>query len=107
MVNWNVEEALNLIGMEVHGDKAVDTGNTKQVGNELCSDAHPWFVLAILSCPTEIGDDSIDTACRCPFGCVDHKQQLHEVVGVGESALHKEDVASTNRFLVGNGKFSV
>ena len=96
MINGYIKETLNLVGMEVHGDKSVDTSYTKQVGNKFGSDAHSGFVFTILSRPTKIWDDSIDSACRRSLCRVDHKQQLHEVVGVGKRALHQEDVASAD-----------
>ena len=32
MIYRNIKEALNLVGMEIHGDETVDTGNAEQVG---------------------------------------------------------------------------
>ena len=96
MVNRNIEEALNLVGMQVHGNQAVNTSYTKQVGHKFCPDANSWLVLAVLSSPSEIWDDSVDGPCRGSFCRIDHKQQFHEVVGVGERALYKEYVATAN-----------
>ena len=107
VVNRYVEETLNLVSMEVHRNKAVNSGDTKQVGHELGADAYPRFVLAVLTCPAEVRDYSDDVTRRSPLGCIYHKQQLHEVVGVGKGALHKENITSANRLLVGNGKFAV
>ena len=107
MIDGYIEESLNLVGMQVHRDDTVHTCHTEQVGNELGSDGYTWLVLAVLTSPSEIGDDSIDGAGRGSLGCVDHEQQLHQIVRVGEGALHEEDVASTNTLLIRNSELAV
>ena len=72
MVNGNVEETLNLVGVQVHRYQPVDAGNAKQVGNKLGSDAYAWFVLTVLTCPSEIRDNGIDGAYRGAFGSINH-----------------------------------
>ena len=80
MVNGYVEEALDLVGMEVHGDQTVDTGSAQQVSYKLCADAYTRFVFSVLTCPTEIRNYGDDVTCRSAFGSVNHEQKLHEVV---------------------------
>ena len=62
VIYWNIEEALNLVCMEVHGDEAVDSGNAKQVGNQFSTDADTWLVLTVLTSPTEVRHNSDDVA---------------------------------------------
>ena len=107
MVNRYVEEALYLVGMKVHRHQTVNAGHTQQVCNELGSYAHARFVLAVLTCPSEVGNNGSNRARGGTLGSINHQEQLHEIVRVGECALNQEDVASADRFLVGNGKFSV
>ena len=38
VVNGNIEESLNLVGVEVHGDHAVYTGGLEEVADEFCRD---------------------------------------------------------------------
>ena len=107
VVDGNVEEALLLVGMQVHGDEAVDAGHAEHVGHELGADGHAGLVLAVLTCPSEVGDDGVDGTCRGALGGINHQEQLHEVVAVGERALHEEDVAAAYRLLVADGKLAV
>ena len=80
VIYWNIEEALNLIGMEVHGDEAVDTCYAEQVGNQFCTDADTWFVLTVLASPTEVRHNSDNVTSRCTLGSINHQEQLHQVV---------------------------
>ena len=107
MVYRYVEEALDLISMKIHRDQTVDACCGKHVSHELGADAHTRFVFAILASPAEVGDDSDDVACRRALGSINHQQQLHEVVGVGEGALYEEDILTTNRLLIGDSKLTV
>ena len=38
MVYRNIEETLNLVGMQIHGDDSVGSGGDKQVAHQLCGD---------------------------------------------------------------------
>ena len=76
----NIKEALNLVGMEVHGDETVDTGNAEQVGYQFSADADTWLVLTILTSPSEVRYNSNNVAGRSTLCCVNHQEQLHQVV---------------------------
>lgn len=39
--------------------------------------------------------------------CVNHQEEFHEIVGIGECALHKEDILSADAFLVGYFKLAI
>ena len=80
MIDGNIKESLYLVGMQVHGDQTVDTSGTEQVGHKFCTDAHTRLVLPVLTCPSEIRDDSVDALCRSTLGGINHKQQLHQIV---------------------------
>ena len=60
MVDRNIEEALNLVGMKVHRDDAIDAGSRQQVGYKLGTNAHTRLVLTILTSPSEVRDNGID-----------------------------------------------
>ena len=107
MVDGNIEESLYLVCMEIHGDDTIDTCGREQVGNKLGTDGHTGLVLSVLSCPAEVGDYRIDGTGRGTLGGINHQQQFHQIVAVGECALNEEDVASTNTLLVGYRKLAV
>ena len=62
MIDGYIEESLNLVGMEIHGDDTVHTSHAQQVGHQFGTDAHTGLVLTVLSCPSEVGHHCIDGA---------------------------------------------
>ena len=107
MVDRYIEESLYLVGMEIHGDDTVHTSHTEDVCHQFGADAHSGLVLAVLTCPTEIGHHGIDGTGGGTFGSVYHQQKFHEIVAVGKSALHKEHVAPADGLLIGDGELTV
>src|SRR5208337_1389489 len=93
VVHRDVEEALDLADVQVHGEDPVGPGGGQQIGHQLGGDGHPGMDLAVLAGIAEIGDDRGDAPGRSPFHRVDHDQQLHQVVvGGGTGGLDDEDV---------------
>ena len=107
MIDRNIEETLNLVGVQVHGDHTVNTSSAEQIGHQLGTDAYTGFILTVLAGPSEVGDNGIDGTGRSALGCINHQQQLHQIVGTGEGALNQEDVATADTFLVRNSKLSI
>ena len=107
MVDRYVEEALYLVGMEVHGDHAVYAGGGEQVAHELGGNRHAGLVLAVLAGPAEVGYHGDGALGRCALAGVDHQQQLHEVVAGGEGALYQVDFAAAYRLFKRNFKLAV
>jgi hypothetical protein len=93
VVDGDVEEALDLGGVQVHGDDVVAAGGLEHVGNELGGDGRAGLVLLVLAGVEEVGDDGGDSAGRGGFAGVDHDQQLHEAVVdvAGAGGLEDED----------------
>ena len=96
VVYGDVEEALDLVGVEIHGDDTVYTGSHKQGADKLGGDRHTGLVLAVLTGPAEVRNNSNDRFGRSTLGRVDHQQQFHKVVAIGESGLHEVDLAATD-----------
>ena len=99
VVNGNVEETLLLISVQVHCNQSVDTGYGKHVGYQLGGNAYTGLALTVLTCPAEVGHNRIDGTCGCTLGCVNHQQQLHQIVCIGECTLYQEYVNTTDTFL--------
>ena len=99
MVYRNVEESLNLVGMQIHGDDTVCTGCLQHVRHQFGTDGYTRFVFAILTCPTEIRDDSHHFVCTRALGGINHEQKLHEVVAAGAGCLNQIDRLSANGLL--------
>ena len=107
MIDRDVEETLNLVGMKVHCDEAVDTGYRQQVGNQLGADRHTRLVLAVLTSPAEIRDHRDDLTGRSTLGRIDHQQEFHQIVGIRESRLYQKNIVSSNGFFVRNRKLAI
>ena len=107
VIHRYVKESLNLISMQIHGNQTVDTCNAEEVSNEFRSDAYTWLVLPVLTCPSEVRHYSIDLSCRSTLCCINHQEELHEIVRVWECTLHEEYVASANTFFVRYCKLSI
>ena len=108
VIQRNVEEALDLGGMEVHGQNAVGTGGGEHVGDQLGGNGVTGLGLAILTGIAEVGDDGGDAAGGRAAAGVDHDQQLHEIVIDGfAGGLDEEHVGTADGFLQGDGSLSV
>ena len=107
MIHGDVEEALYLVSVQVHCDESGDPGSAEEIGHELCSDGDTRFVLAVLACPAEVRYYSGDVMCRGALGCINHEQQLHNVVRGRISGLYEEDILTTDAVFVIDRKLSV
>src|ERR1700682_2151180 len=97
VVDRNVEEALDLRRVEVHGQNAVRARRRQQVRHQLGSDRHAGLVLLVLPRVPEVGHDGGDPGGRGAPECVQENQELHDVV-VDRRArrLDDEDVGAAH-----------
>src|SRR3569832_396925 len=80
MIDRDIEEALDLPGVQVDGQHAVDAGGGQQIGHQAGADGRARLALAILARVTEVRDHRHDGAGGGALQRVDHHQQLHQVV---------------------------
>ena len=108
MVQRNVKEALNLRGMEVHGQHPVGTGGGDHVGNQLGGDGIPALGLPILTGVTKVGNHSGDSAGGSTAAGIAHNEQFHEIVVYGlTGGLNQENIGSADGFQQADGSFAV
>ena len=100
VVGGDVEEALDLAGMQVERHHPVGAGLGDQVGDQLGRDRRAGGRFAILPGVAEIGQHRGDAARRGAAQRVADDQELHQIV-VGRVArrLDDEDVLATDVFL--------
>lgn len=93
VVDRDVEEALDLRSVKVHGDDVVAAGGLKHVSHQTSSDGSAGFVLLVLASVGEVGQDGGDATGRSGLASVDHDEQLHDsIVDVaGGSGLQDKD----------------
>jgi hypothetical protein len=90
VVGGNVEEALDLPGMEVQREHPVGAGALDQVGDELGRDGRARARLSVLAGVAEIGDDRRHPARRGPPQGIDQDEQFHQMV-VGRKRRRLDD----------------
>jgi hypothetical protein len=80
VVGGDVEEALDLAGMEIEGQDAVGAGLGDEVRHQLGRDRGAAGGAPVLPRVAEVRDHRRDAPGRGPARGVDHDQQLHQVV---------------------------
>ena len=90
MVDRDVEEPLDLVGVKVAGHDPVAARRAQEIGDEFGSDAHAGTVLAVLAGPSEIRHHRDYLVGGCALGGIDAEQQFHQVVRRREGALDEE-----------------
>ena len=108
IVHRNVEEALDLGGVQVHGQHPVRARGGEHVGHQLGGDGVTGLGLAVLPGIAVVGDDRGDAAGGGALQRVDHDEQLHEiVVHRGAGGLDHEHVAAADRLVQGDENLPV
>jgi hypothetical protein len=98
IVDGNVEEALDLAGVQVHGDDVVAAGDGEHVGDELGGDGRTAHVLFVHARVGIARDDGGDAACRGALARGDEDEEFHEVVvDVATGGLEDKDVLVADR----------
>src|SRR6185369_17787787 len=94
VVDGNVEEALDLVGMQVHGQHAIHADGFEHVGHDLGADRHAGGArAAVLARVAEVGNHRGDAPGRCALEGIDHDEELHQVLVRGRctGGLDDED----------------
>lgn len=93
VVDRHIEEALDLTGMQVHGDHMIAAGCLQHVRHELCRDGCTGFVFLILAGIGKVRDHGSDTTGGCGLAGVDDDEKFHEaIVDIARSGgLEDED----------------
>src|SRR5690606_3206603 len=101
VVDRDVEEALDLVGVQVHGEDAVDADGFEHGGHDSGRDGHTRRArAAVLAGIAKIGDDGGDALGRGALEGVDHDHQFHQVVVGGRAGgLHHEHFTATDVLL--------
>jgi hypothetical protein len=92
VVHRQVEEALELVLVEIHGEHPVGAGHGHHVRHQLGTDGHPGLVLPILAGVSEVRDHGRDPRRAGPLGGVHEEQQLHHVLRRRVGGLEDVDV---------------
>ncbi len=97
MIDGNIEEALDLRGVQVHREDPIGSGRRDQIRHQLGGDRNPRPVLLVLARITVVGDHSRDSGSRGAFQSIEQNQQLHEVLVHWRAGwLNDEDVRAAD-----------
>ena len=103
VVHRDIKEALDLVGMQVHGEHPVGAGTGNQVGHQLCGDGVAGLGLAVLAGIAEIGHHRGDAAGGGPLERVDHNEHFHQVViDRRAGGLHHKHVGAADGLIDGD-----
>ncbi|MPM51431.1 hypothetical protein SDC9_98180 [bioreactor metagenome] len=108
VVHRDVKKALNLGGVQVHGQHPVGAGPGDEVGHQLGRDGVAGLCFAVLPGVAEVGHNGGDPAGRGPLQGVDHDEHFHQiVVDRAAGGLNDEYVGAAHRFINGDKIFAV
>ena len=100
VIHRDVEKALDLPGVQVHGDHAGCPPGSDQIGQQFGGDRHPRLQLAVLAGVAVVRQDGGDAPRRGPAQGVHHDQQLHDVlVGRIAGGLDQKDIRPPHALL--------
>ena len=80
VIDWNIEEARDLLGVQIHGEHSIYPGGGQKIRNQFCRDRHSGLIFSILPGVTEKWNDCRDAHRARSAGRIDHDQKLHEVL---------------------------
>ena len=108
VIDRDIEEALNLRGVEIHGQDAVDSGRGQKVCDEFRGDGHTRLVLSVLTGVAKEWHDCRDPLGTGAPGCIDEDEQLHDVVVRGRTGwLNDENILTADVLIDFDGCFPV
>ena len=100
MIHGDVEESLDLSGMEVHGNHAIGTSGGDKIGHELGANGSAALMFLILAGVAEVGHYGGDPSGGGPTDTVEHDKELdHVIIYRFRGGLNDEDIPSANIFL--------
>ena len=109
IVYRHIKKALNLVGMQIHSQHAVDTGRIKHIGHQLGRNRHPHRArAAVLAGIAEIRNRGGDAAGRGAFQRIGDGEDFHQIiVGGCASGLQNKHITPAYVFQQLNGHFAV
>src|SRR5260370_24356473 len=81
VIDWNIEIALNLRGVQIKRERAAGARGFDQVCDELRGDWNARLVFAVLACVAVVGQDGGHTPGGGAVEFVPHQQSLQQVPG--------------------------
>ena len=100
MIERNVEESLNLVGVQIHRQHAVGAGALEQIGDKTRGDRHARLILAVLSGIAVVGKNGGNALGAAALERVHDDEQFHvRLIRLGATGLNHEHIAAANTLL--------
>jgi hypothetical protein len=96
MIHGNVKKALNLGGVQIHGQNPVRPCNCDQISQQFGGYGNPGLILSILTGVAIVGNHCSDPFGGGSSGGVGNYQKLQQVLRRGIGGLYYEDVRPPN-----------
>lgn len=108
MVDGDIEEALNLSCVQVHGEDPVSPGLNDEVSDQFRRDGNAACVLTILACVAEIRNDRGNSSSTGAATGINQYEEFNEVfVNRWTGGLDEEHIAATDILIEFNADFAV
>ena len=101
VIDWHIEEALDLFCVQVNGQHAVNADAGQKIRHHFRGDWHTSRTnTTVLTSITEVRDNGGDTTCRSTTQSINHNNQFHQVViGGSTSGLDDENITTAYVFI--------
>ena len=100
MVHRDIEKALHLLRVQVHGEHAAHACSVQQIRDELRCDRHARLIFAVLARVSKKRNDSRDSVRACASRRVHHDQQFHQMlIGRRRGGLNNKNITPANVLL--------
>jgi hypothetical protein len=97
VVHWNIKEALDLGGMQIHSQNTIRAGAGDHIGDQFGRDGDAALIFSILPRISKIRNDGSDLGSTGSLATVNHNQQFHQIVVHRRASwLHQEHIATAD-----------
>ena len=108
MIHGNIEEALDLLCVQVHRQNAVSTGSGQKICHQFGCDRHSGTILSVLTGIAVERDHRSNTGSRRTARRIDHNEQFHQIfIGRTAGGLNDKHVCVSQSILVLHKDFAV
>jgi hypothetical protein len=108
VIDWDVEKALNLLRVQVHGQDTVRASGDEEIGHELGGDGDAGLIFAVLAGIAVKGQDGGDASRAGTPHSIDHDEHFHQMMIRGRAGgLADKDVFAADVLLDFYERFTI
>ena len=107
MIEWNIEEPLDLRRMQIHSQHTIGSCRRDQVSDQLRRDRDPRLVLPVLPRISEVRQNRGNPLGTRAPSRIHHDEELEQIVGRRERRLDDENIAAANVLVDSYGDLAI